>query len=272
MHRDRAQAGLQSADGVDRATAPTSPANRTSRATFDGYLESAAEIYAGLPGRLAPVPRTQALRARVLFDGDLRLGSSLMAAQALGPKARIASSISATTRPNVNIEQIVASLVRAGRLAGFHFNDSKYGDDDLDAGSDRSVPAVPRVQRVGRRRRAQGPGVRSRLHARPVAQRHRSHRKPDAVGERGRARLCAGARCVDRAAWKRRRRPTTRWRRISHFEGGLSHRRLARSSRRRGGGAAARSIRSPSTARSGYRARKTEERPADARAQASGIV
>ena len=37
--------------------------------------------------------------------------------------------------PNVNIEQIVARLIRAGKLAGFHFNDSKYGDDDLDAGS-----------------------------------------------------------------------------------------------------------------------------------------
>jgi L-rhamnose isomerase/sugar isomerase len=30
---------------------------------------------------------------------------------------------------------IVARLIRAGKLGGFHFNDSKYGDDDLDAGS-----------------------------------------------------------------------------------------------------------------------------------------
>jgi L-rhamnose isomerase/sugar isomerase len=37
--------------------------------------------------------------------------------------------------PNVNIEMIVARLVQFGKLAGFHFNDSKYGDDDLDAGS-----------------------------------------------------------------------------------------------------------------------------------------
>jgi hypothetical protein len=35
--------------------------------------------------------------------------------------------------PNVNIEQIVARLHMFGKLAGFHFNDSKYGDDDLDA-------------------------------------------------------------------------------------------------------------------------------------------
>jgi L-rhamnose isomerase / sugar isomerase len=37
--------------------------------------------------------------------------------------------------PNVNIEMVVARLVQFGKLAGFHFNDSKYGDDDLDAGS-----------------------------------------------------------------------------------------------------------------------------------------
>jgi L-rhamnose isomerase/sugar isomerase len=35
----------------------------------------------------------------------------------------------------VNIEMIVARLIHARRLGGFHFNDSKYGDDDLDAGS-----------------------------------------------------------------------------------------------------------------------------------------
>jgi L-rhamnose isomerase/sugar isomerase len=37
--------------------------------------------------------------------------------------------------PNVNIEMIVARLLQMGKLGGFHFNDSKYGDDDLDAGS-----------------------------------------------------------------------------------------------------------------------------------------
>ena len=30
---------------------------------------------------------------------------------------------------------IVARLIQFGKLGGFHFNDSKFGDDDLDAGS-----------------------------------------------------------------------------------------------------------------------------------------
>jgi len=37
--------------------------------------------------------------------------------------------------PNTNIEQIVAVLILKEKLGGFHFNDSKYGDDDLTTGS-----------------------------------------------------------------------------------------------------------------------------------------
>jgi L-rhamnose isomerase/sugar isomerase len=39
--------------------------------------------------------------------------------------------------PNTNVEQVVARLVAANRLGGFHFNDSKYADDDLSSGSIR---------------------------------------------------------------------------------------------------------------------------------------
>ena len=37
--------------------------------------------------------------------------------------------------PNTNIEQIVSILMLKGKLGGFHFNDSKYGDDDITVGS-----------------------------------------------------------------------------------------------------------------------------------------
>jgi L-rhamnose isomerase/sugar isomerase len=101
---------------------------------FDWYLESLAEIY----GRLPPDWRLflehklyePAFYSTVISDW----GSSLMAAQALGPKAFCLVDLGHHA-PNVNIEQIVARLIRVGRLAGFHFNDSKYGDDDLDTGS-----------------------------------------------------------------------------------------------------------------------------------------
>jgi Predicted sugar isomerase len=57
-------------------------------------------------------------------------GTSFAAAQELGPKAQCLVDLGHHA-PNVNIEQIVARLVRFKKLGGFHFNDSKYGDDDL---------------------------------------------------------------------------------------------------------------------------------------------
>jgi L-rhamnose isomerase / sugar isomerase len=37
--------------------------------------------------------------------------------------------------PGANVEQIVAILAEEDRLGGFHFNNRKYGDDDLIVGS-----------------------------------------------------------------------------------------------------------------------------------------
>jgi len=61
-------------------------------------------------------------------------GTSLLLAEACRPKAFTLVDLGHHL-PNTNIEQIVASLLWQGKLGGFHFNDSKYGDDDLTAGS-----------------------------------------------------------------------------------------------------------------------------------------
>jgi L-rhamnose isomerase / sugar isomerase len=101
---------------------------------YERYLDSAAKIYAALPAdwRLLIEHKMYepAFYSTVIQDW----GSSLLAAQSLGPKAFCLVDLGHHA-PNVNIEMIVARLVHAGRLGGFHFNDSKYGDDDLDAGS-----------------------------------------------------------------------------------------------------------------------------------------
>jgi len=101
---------------------------------FDWYLESLAVITARLPASwrvfLEHKLCEPAFYSTIISDW----GTSLMAAEALGPKAYCLVDLGHHA-PNVNIEQIVARLIRAGRLAGFHFNDSKYGDDDLDTGS-----------------------------------------------------------------------------------------------------------------------------------------
>ena len=101
---------------------------------FERYLESTATIYKALPADwrmfIEHKMYEPAFYATVIQDW----GTSLMAAQTLGPKAFCLVDLGHHA-PNVNIEMIVARLVHAQRLGGFHFNDSKYGDDDLDAGS-----------------------------------------------------------------------------------------------------------------------------------------
>jgi L-rhamnose isomerase / sugar isomerase len=61
-------------------------------------------------------------------------GSNYIIAKELGDKAFCLVDLGHHA-PNVNIEMIVSRLIQFQKLGGFHFNDSKYGDDDLDAGS-----------------------------------------------------------------------------------------------------------------------------------------
>ncbi len=110
------------------------PGQQSFRDSFDRYLDSAKHIYAALPNGWRMLLEHKfyepAFYSTVIADW----GISLMAARELGDKARCLVDLGHHA-PNVNIEQIVSMLDRAGKLGGFHFNDSKYGDDDLDAGA-----------------------------------------------------------------------------------------------------------------------------------------
>lgn len=110
------------------------PGQQHTARAYERYLQSAGEIYAALPDdwRLLIEHKMYepAFYATVIQDW----GSSLIAAQTLGPKAYCLVDLGHHA-PNVNIEMIVARLIHARKLGGFHFNDSKYGDDDLDTGS-----------------------------------------------------------------------------------------------------------------------------------------
>jgi L-rhamnose isomerase/sugar isomerase len=104
------------------------------RRALDRYLDSAREIYDALPDDwrmfLEHKLYEPAFYSTVINDW----GTSYYCASELGPKAFCLVDLGHHA-PNVNIEMIVARLIQFGKLAGFHFNDSKYGDDDLDAGS-----------------------------------------------------------------------------------------------------------------------------------------
>ena len=104
------------------------------RRALERYLDSMREIYAAVPDdwRLFIEHKMYepAFYSTVISDW----GTSYYCARELGEKAACLVDLGHHA-PNVNIEQIVSRLIQFGKLGGFHFNDSKYGDDDLDAGS-----------------------------------------------------------------------------------------------------------------------------------------
>jgi L-rhamnose isomerase / sugar isomerase len=110
------------------------PGQVHTRRALDRYLESMHVIYKALPDNwrvfLEHKLYEPAFYSTVVNDW----GTSYYCARELGPKALCLVDLGHHA-PNVNIEMIVARLIQLGKLAGFHFNDSKYGDDDLDAGS-----------------------------------------------------------------------------------------------------------------------------------------
>lgn len=100
---------------------------------FERYLDSMKQIYAALPEdwRLFTEHKMYepAFYSTVVQDW----GTNYLIARELGEKAFCLVDLGHHA-PNVNIEMIVSRLIQFGKLGGFHFNDSKYGDDDLDAG------------------------------------------------------------------------------------------------------------------------------------------
>jgi L-rhamnose isomerase/sugar isomerase len=104
------------------------------RRALERYLESAREIYNALPDDwrvfLEHKLYEPAFYSTVINDW----GTSYYATTEIGPQALCLVDLGHHA-PNANIEMIVARLIQAGRLGGLHFNDSMYGDDDLDAGS-----------------------------------------------------------------------------------------------------------------------------------------
>ncbi|MEP1964362.1 L-rhamnose catabolism isomerase [Tateyamaria sp.] len=101
---------------------------------FERYLEAAGQVYAKLPNDWTLLSEHKMYEPAFYSTVVQDWGTNLLIAQHLGPKAKCLVDLGHHA-PNVNIEMIVARLTQFGKLGGFHFNDSKYGDDDLDTGS-----------------------------------------------------------------------------------------------------------------------------------------
>jgi L-rhamnose isomerase/sugar isomerase len=110
------------------------PGQLNFRKAFQNTLEGLQEIYAALPADWKVFVEYKAYEPNFysMTVGDW--GQSLLYANKLGDKAYTLVDLGHHL-PNANIQQIVALLLNEKKLGGFHFNDSKYGDDDLTVGS-----------------------------------------------------------------------------------------------------------------------------------------
>ena len=110
------------------------PGQLNFREAFQNTLESLKVIYAALPANWKMYIEYKAFEPNFysMTVGDW--GQSYLYASKLGSQAYTLVDLGHHL-PNANIEQIVALLLMEEKLAGFHFNDSKYGDDDLTVGS-----------------------------------------------------------------------------------------------------------------------------------------
>jgi L-rhamnose isomerase/sugar isomerase len=110
------------------------PGQLNFRGAFERTLDSLKQIYAALPDDWKLYLEYKCYEPNFYSTTVADWGQSLLYVTKLGPKAYTLVDLGHHL-PNANIEQIVSLLLMEGRLAGFHFNDSKYGDDDLTVGS-----------------------------------------------------------------------------------------------------------------------------------------
>lgn len=110
------------------------PGQLNFREAFQHTLSGLQDIYKHLPEEWKMFVEYKAFEPNFYSTTVGDWGQSYLYASKLGPKAYTLVDLGHHL-PNANIEQIVALLLMEGKLGGFHFNDSKYGDDDLTTGS-----------------------------------------------------------------------------------------------------------------------------------------
>ena len=104
------------------------------RKAIQWTTDSLKEIYKGMPEDWKLLLEYKPYEPNFYHTVIPDWGTSALICHQLGDRAKVLVDLGHHL-PNTNIEQIVATLMHQNLLAGFHFNDSKYGDDDLSTGS-----------------------------------------------------------------------------------------------------------------------------------------
>jgi L-rhamnose isomerase/sugar isomerase len=110
------------------------PGQASFRGQFERVLDGLRAIYAHLPAGWEMYVEHKPYEPAFYSSVNNDWGSSLLLAQGTGDRTKCLVDLGHHL-PGANIEQVVSRLAMVGRLGGFHFNDSKYGDDDLTVGS-----------------------------------------------------------------------------------------------------------------------------------------
>ncbi|MCG5054457.1 MAG: L-rhamnose catabolism isomerase [Myxococcales bacterium] len=244
------------------------PGQQHFRRTLDRYMESLGQIYAALPADWRVFLEHKLFEPSFYSTVINDWGTSYMCAEKLGPKAFCLVDLGHHA-PNVNIEMIVARLISLGKLAGFHFNDSKYGDDDLDSGSIKPFQLFLVFNELVSAAHEKVPGFK------PAYMIDQSHNVTDPIeslisSSTEIVRAYTQALLVDRAALSEAQDKCDALAALATLKKAYNTdvSPILAEVRRRGGGA----IDPMATYRaSGYRQRKAEERPASGRS-GSGIV
>ena len=98
------------------------------------FQEALAEVHAALPDGMRMLIEYKPFEPAAYHTDIADWGMAAAFARHAGPQAHVLVDLGHHL-PGANIEHIVAFLIDEGLLGGFHFNDRKYADDDLTAGS-----------------------------------------------------------------------------------------------------------------------------------------
>jgi L-rhamnose isomerase/sugar isomerase len=104
------------------------------RARQDRLAEALAEVYGALSAGVEMLLEYKLFEPSFYTMDVPDWGTSLLHCLALGDRAKVLVD-TGHHAPGTNIEFIVASLMRVGKLGGFHFNSRFYADDDLLVGA-----------------------------------------------------------------------------------------------------------------------------------------
>jgi len=110
------------------------PGQANFRNSLQWTIDSLKEIYQEMPSDWKLLLEYKPYEPNFYHTIIPDWGTSSLICRQLGDRAKVLVDLGHHL-PNTNIEQIVATLMFQNQLAGFHFNDSKYGDDDLTTGS-----------------------------------------------------------------------------------------------------------------------------------------